>query len=56
MMKQGVMPTVKHGGGNVMVWGCFDHNNTSDIVKIGRIMTKEVYSGILKIHATHLGS
>ena len=56
MMKQCMVPTVKHGGGSIMVWSCFGGNNTSDIVKIGGIMTKEVYSGIFKNHAIHSGS
>ena len=51
MMKQCVVPTVKHGAGSVMVRGCFGGNNIDDIVKIDRIMTKEVYLGILKNHA-----
>ena len=56
MIKQYVAPTVKHGGGSVMVWGCFGGNNTGDIVKIDRILTKEVYFGILKNHAIPSGS
>ena len=35
-----------------MFWG----NNTSNIVKIEEIMTKEVYLGILKNHAIPSGS
>lgn len=33
-----VQPTVKHGGGNVMVWGCFAGDKTGDLVKIEGIM------------------
>ena len=50
MMKQCVVPTVKHGGSSVMVWGCFGNNNTGDIVEIDGIMIKEVYLG-KKIHS-----
>ena len=46
MMKQCVVPTVKHGGGSVMVKGCFGGNNTDDIVKMEGIIIKEVYMGI----------
>ena len=51
MMRQHVIPTVKHGG-SVMVWGCFDDNNTGDNVKIDRIMKKmheSVFQAFLKI-------
>ena len=48
MMKQCVVPTVKHGEGSVMMWGCFDGNNTGDIVKIDGIMTKKSVFGHLK--------
>ena len=51
-----MVPTVKHGGGSVMVWGCFGGNNTGDIVKIDGIMMKEVYLGILKNHCTPSGT
>ena len=34
MMKQCVVPTVKHGGGSIMVWDCFCGNGTGEIVKI----------------------
>ena len=55
-MKHYVVPTRKYGGGSVMVWGCFGGNNTVIIVKIGRIMMKEVYLGILKNYASPSGS
>ena len=56
MIKQCEVPTVKHGGTSVIVWGCFGGNNTGDIAKINRIMLKEVHLGILKNHVIPSGS
>ena len=41
-------PTVKHGGGSVIVWGCFSSNGVSKLVFIEGIMRKEDYLEILK--------
>lgn len=43
-----VKQTVKHGGGSLMVWGCFTWHNIGPIVKISGIMKKEDYLDILK--------
>lgn len=40
--------TVKHGGGNIMVWGCFSQNGVGPIHWIKETMTKEVYRDILE--------
>lgn len=53
------VPTVKHGGGNIMLWGCFSASGTGNLVRIEGIMKKEDYEKILrenlKQSATKLG-
>lgn len=41
-------PTVKHGGGGVMVWGCMSSNGVGNLHIIDRIMDRFVYLDILK--------
>lgn len=45
---QCVAPTVKHGGGSVMVWGCFAMRGVGDLVQIRGILKKEGYRDILE--------
>lgn len=40
--------TVKHGGGSLMVWGCFSAAGTGKLVFIDGIMNKSSYLAILK--------
>ena len=42
------LPTVKHGRGNGMVWGCFSHDNLGPIHCIEGIMDQRVYLDIMK--------
>ena len=42
------VPTVKHGGGNIMLWGCFSSSGTGNLVKVQGIMKKEDYIRILE--------
>lgn len=44
------VPTVKHGGGNVMVWGCFSRHGVGPLVRVDGIMDRFVYENILNTH------
>lgn len=46
---QSQKPTVKHGGGGIMVWGCFGMEN---LVVIGNNMDQYKYINILKENLT----
>ena len=41
------VPTIKHGGGHVMVWGCFSRNGVGPLVQINGTMTAETYNAII---------
>jgi len=43
-----IQSTVKHGGGNVLVWGCFSKNGVGELVGVTGIMTGDSYINILK--------
>lgn len=43
-----VKPTVKHGGGSVMVWGCMSASGVGNLAFIDGIMDRYVYLSILK--------
>lgn len=40
--------TVKHGGGNIKIWGCFSYAGVGPIFWIKENMTKELYFEILE--------
>lgn len=42
------VPTVKHGGGHVMVWGCFSRAGVGPLVNIEGIMDRFKYADILR--------
>ncbi len=43
-----VLPTVKHGGGSVMVWGCMSAAGTGELQFIEGTMNANMYCEILK--------
>ena len=45
-----IIPTVKHRGGSIMLWGCFAAGGTGALHKIDGFMRKENYMDILKQH------
>lgn len=42
------IPTVKHGGGNIMLWGCFSSAGTGQLVRIEGKMDAAKYTQILE--------
>jgi len=50
LQKHHVKQTVKHGGGNVKVWGCFTWWHVGPLHKIDGIMLKEDYLNILQTY------
>ena len=43
-----VLPTVKHGGGSVMAWGCMSAAGTGELQFIEETMNANMYCEILK--------
>lgn len=55
MLPQCVVPTVKHGGGSIMIWECFSGHGVGDLFQVEGILKKEGYKAILEEHAIPSG-
>ena len=42
------IPTVRHGGGSTMLWGCFAASGSAAVKKVNGIMKKKDYLQILQ--------
>ena len=45
--KRGTISTVKHGGGSILLWGCFSVPGTGRLVRIKRKMNRAKYREII---------
>ncbi len=43
-----MVPTVKHGGGSVLMWGCMSAAGVGELHFIDGIMNSQIYCSILK--------
>lgn len=46
--QKNIIPTVKHGGGHVMVWGCMSYHGVGNLVFIDGNMNADVYIDVLR--------
>ncbi len=46
--KKCMVPTVKHGGGSVLMWGCMSAAGVGELHAIDGIMNLQMYCSILK--------
>ena len=49
------IPTVQHGAGSVMLWGCFAASGSAALKKVNGIIKKKDYLQILKSSVRRLG-
>ena len=50
-----IQPAVKHGGGSVLVWGCFASNQVGSLFRVKGILDKKGYHSILSRYALPSG-
>ena len=48
------IPTVKHGGGSIMLWGCFSVAGTGGLVRVEGKLNRAKYRDILNENLVHL--
>ena len=55
MLEECLTPSVKHGGSNVMVWGCYGGGKVGDLYRVKGILKEEGYHSILQCRAIPCG-
>jgi hypothetical protein len=55
MISACVFPTIKNGGGGVMVWGCFAGDTVCDLFRIQGTLNQHGYKSILQQYAIPSG-
>ena len=55
MISACVVPTVKHGGGSVMVWWCCAGDTVGDLFRIQGTLNQHGYHSILQRYAISFG-
>ena len=48
LAKKNLLPTVKHGGGKMMIWGCMAAGGVGELVFIDKKMDQHVYLNIMR--------
>ena len=51
MLVENLMPSVKRGGSNVIIWGCCGGDEEGDLYGVKGILKKEEYHSIFQCHA-----